>query len=113
LPAGKIVHAILDNYATHKHPRFAPGWHVIRAGCSTSPPPRAPGSTRWRTSSPLSPDDASAVVYSRPSSTFSPPSTDTSTTTTPTQSPSSGPSQPRTSSPKSNDCLYLSYESVH
>jgi DDE superfamily endonuclease len=51
IPAGKIVHVILDNYATHKHPKslpsrrrgFAPGSAGIRGSSSTSPRPRPPG----------------------------------------------------------------------
>src|SRR5713101_750968 len=60
VPAGKVIHAVLDNYATHKHPKSLPsrrrgcwpGWRAIRAGPSTSPRPRPRGSTRSRTSSP-------------------------------------------------------------
>ena len=35
VPAGKIIHVILDNYGTHKHP--------TRDGSSTSRPHRRPG----------------------------------------------------------------------
>jgi transposase len=60
VPAGKLIHAVLDNYATHKHPKSLPlrrrgcslGWRAIRAGSFISPRPRPPGSTPWRTSSP-------------------------------------------------------------
>ena len=53
VPAGKLIHAVLDNYATHKHPKVhAPGWRAIRAGPSTSPRPPPPGSTRLRASFP-------------------------------------------------------------
>ena len=52
VPAGKLIHAVLDNYGTHKHPRSGPGWSAIRAGCSTSPRPPPPGSTPSRASSP-------------------------------------------------------------
>jgi len=41
VPAGKLVEAIVDNYATHKHPRSKPGSNGIRAGTSISP--RRPG----------------------------------------------------------------------
>src|SRR3989454_4954086 len=48
VPAGKLIHTVLDNYATHKHPKSLPsrrrgcwpGWRAIRAGLSTSPRPR-------------------------------------------------------------------------
>ena len=43
LPPDKAVHVILDNYATHKQPRSAPGWPAIRAGPSTSCPHRVRG----------------------------------------------------------------------
>jgi transposase len=60
VPAGKLIHAVLDNYATHKHPKSLPsrkrgcwpGCRAIRAGPSTSPRPPPPGSTRSKTSSP-------------------------------------------------------------
>src|SRR5712692_1857035 len=60
VPAGKLIHAVLDNYATHKHPKSLPsrrrgswpGCRAIRAGPSTSPRPRPPGSMRSRTSFP-------------------------------------------------------------
>jgi transposase len=50
---GKVIHAILDNYATHKHPKVAawlarhPRWvfHFT--------PPSPPGSTPSRASSPF------------------------------------------------------------
>ena len=51
VPAGKLVHAIMDNYGTHKHPRCGPGSRATRAGPSTSPRPRPRGSTRSRASS--------------------------------------------------------------
>lgn len=36
VPAGKLIHVILDNYATHKHRRCGLGWPGIRAEPSTS-----------------------------------------------------------------------------
>jgi hypothetical protein len=58
--AGKPIHVVLDNYATHKHPKSLPsrrrgfwlGLRAIRVGLSTSLRPRPPGSMRSRTSSP-------------------------------------------------------------
>jgi hypothetical protein len=40
VPAGKLIHTVLDNYATHKHPKSLPsrkrgcwpGWRRIRRG---------------------------------------------------------------------------------
>ena len=117
----KPVHAILDNYATHKHPKSLPsrkrgsklGLPAIRAGPSTSRQPRAPGSTPSRTSSPHSPESASSAASSAPSPTSRPPSTAISKRTMTTPSPSSGPNPPTPSSPSSTDCLYLPFEPVH
>jgi hypothetical protein len=52
VPAGKAVHVILDNYAAHKHPKFASGSIGTRASPSTLRQPRAPGSMPSRVSSP-------------------------------------------------------------
>jgi transposase len=60
IPAGKIIHVVLDNYATHKHakslpPRrrgFAPGSTDTPALSSITPRPRPLGSMRSRASSP-------------------------------------------------------------
>ena len=50
--AGKIIHAVLDYYATHGHPKVRElGSSAIPAGSSTSPQPPAPGSTPSRISS--------------------------------------------------------------
>jgi len=35
VPAGKVIHVILDNYCTHKHSK-GNGWSVIPGGHSTS-----------------------------------------------------------------------------
>src|SRR5277367_4450735 len=59
-PAGREVHVIVDNYATHKDPkslpRCRPGFRLglvdTSAFISTSPRPRLPGSTRSRASLP-------------------------------------------------------------
>lgn len=54
VPAGKVIHAIVDNHATHKHPRVHQ-WLVRHpAGRSTSPRPPRPGSMRLKASSPSS-----------------------------------------------------------
>jgi len=52
IPAGKIVHVILDNYGSHKHPRCAPGSIAIRISCSTTSQNRPLGSIPSRVSSP-------------------------------------------------------------
>ena len=64
---GRIIHAIADNYATHKHPKSLPrrkpgscsGSPITRAGCFISPPPPHPGSTPSKVSSQPSPADKS------------------------------------------------------
>jgi hypothetical protein len=64
---GRIIHAIADNDATHKHPKSLPrrkpgsssGSPIIRAGCSISPRPPHPGSTPSKVSSRPSPAGAS------------------------------------------------------
>jgi transposase len=43
IPAGKVVHAILDNYAAHKTPEVRRWWRGIRAGPSTLRRPPARG----------------------------------------------------------------------
>ena len=52
VPAGKTIHAIVDNYAAHKHPNVGHGGsNAIRDGRSISHRHRLPGSTRSRASS--------------------------------------------------------------
>jgi hypothetical protein len=73
---------VLDNYATHKPPKSLPsrkrgcwlGCRAIRAGRSTSPRSRPPGSTPWKTPSPRCPGSASAAVSSDRPPTCRPPS---------------------------------------
>ena len=60
VPAGKAIHAIVDNYATHKHPKVRQWLARIRAGPSTSPRPRRHGSTPSKASSPSSQAGAQA-----------------------------------------------------
>ena len=43
VPAGKVIHVILDNYAAHKHPNVRKWLARHPAGSSTSPRPRARG----------------------------------------------------------------------
>ena len=52
VPAGEIIHAVLDNYATHKHPKVRAWLERHPDGPSTSPQPPPPGSTPSRASSP-------------------------------------------------------------
>jgi transposase len=52
VPAGKLIHAIADNYATHKHPKVRAWLAAIRVGRFTSRPPPPLGSMLSRVSSP-------------------------------------------------------------
>jgi hypothetical protein len=99
VPAGKVIHVILDNYAAHKHANVRrwltrhPRWifHFTR--------PHAPGSTPSRPCSPSSPNASSNAACSPPSSLCRKPSTTSSRPTTVTPSRSSGKPTPRPSSP--------------
>lgn len=51
IPAGKVIHAIVDNYAAHKHEKFGLGWPKIRAGQSSSRRHPVHGSTPLKASS--------------------------------------------------------------
>ena len=54
VPTDLEIHIVLDNYATHKHPRSRRGSPRGRAGTSTSSRPTAHGSTWSSASSPTS-----------------------------------------------------------
>jgi hypothetical protein len=91
VPAGKLIPAILDNYAAHKHPKCAPGSTGTQVGRFISRPLPAPGPTPSRPSSLPSPAGVcNAGCSTRPR----PQSTDTSGNTTPNPNPSSGPPIP-------------------
>ena len=113
IPAGKLVHAILDNYASHKHPK-------VKAWLARHPRWTfhfTPKSGSWLNAvegffSKLTRQRIRRGVANR-SLTFRPPSTATSTSTTTTPSPSCGPSPPIPSSPSSAERLYHLFESVH
>jgi hypothetical protein len=53
MPAGKLIHGIADNYATHKHPKVRAWLQRTRAGYSTSRRLLRRGSTPSKASSPL------------------------------------------------------------
>ena len=92
VPAGKLVHAVVHEPTPPTSiQRLWRGWTAILAGCSTSPQPRRPGSTRSRGSSPNSPSGGSSAASSTPSSRSRPLSTASSPTPTPTRAPSTGP----------------------
>ena len=102
IPAGKIIHVILDNYGPHKHPKTR-AWlarHPRFVFHYTRPPP--PGSTPSRASSPNSASAASNAVCSARSSISRPPSIAFSGKPTMTPNPSYGPPIPIRSSPPSD-----------
>src|SRR5437588_3809253 len=94
VPAGKVIHAVLDNYATHKHPRVLAWLARHRAGPSTSPLPRPPGSTPSRTFSRRSPGNSSAAASSARSPNCRPPSMPISPHTMPVPNRLYGPTPP-------------------
>jgi DDE superfamily endonuclease len=99
VPAGKTVHAILDNYATHKHPKVIewlgrhPRWSFHFTPTSASWLNAVEGLFA------ISPSGASSAASSKASSISRPPSIASSPTTTSSQSPSSGPPIQTKSSP--------------
>ena len=46
IPAGRLIHVILDNYGSHSTPKSGLGLLGTRVGHFTSPQPRRRGSTR-------------------------------------------------------------------
>ena len=83
VPVRMAIHAVVDNYATHKHPKVPNGWPGIPAGRFTSRLPRHPGSTPSKASSPNSRDGASSVECSGRLPTFRLESTGSSKKPTP------------------------------
>jgi hypothetical protein len=101
VPAGKTIHAIIDNYAAHKHPMSADGSNAIRDGRSTSRRRPLPGSTRSRASSQPSRSEGSSAASSGPSPTCKPRSTASSKSTISSPGPSHGLQTRTKSSPPS------------
>jgi transposase len=102
VPVGKVIHAVVDNYAPTSTQKCANGWRGILAGRSTSPRPQHPGSTRSKASLPSSRASASSAAYSDPSLTCNSPSTASFQIQTQIQSPSCGPPIQSVSSQLSN-----------
>jgi transposase len=94
--ARKALHAIVD-------PRCKNGWPGIRAGRSTSRPPRRHGSMPSRASSPSSPDAVSSAACSGRSTISRPQSNASSPRQMTIPSLSSGPQSQTASSPLSNE----------
>src|SRR5712671_3951493 len=103
VPAGKIIHAVIDNYVTHKHPKVLAWLERHPRWSFTLPQPRAPGSMPWRGSSQSLPNGASNLASSAPSPICKPPSTASSPSTIKNPSPSSGPKTQTRSSPPLNE----------
>jgi putative transposase len=91
VPVQLDIHLVVDNYATHKHPKSEPGSPAVRVGIFTSRPPMLPGSTRSNASSPSSPNALSVAALSFPPPTSSKRSTASSAITTQPHVPSCGP----------------------
>ena len=66
--AGKIIHVILDNYGSHKHPKVRAWLDRHPASPSTTRRNRPPGSMPSRVSSPSSASDGSSAACSARSS---------------------------------------------
>src|ERR1700745_520302 len=81
VPAAKAVHVVLDNYATHKHPKVTAWLTGTNASPSTSPQLPAPGPMQSKVGLPSSPGSGSSAAYSPQSSNFRPPSGASSPTT--------------------------------
>ncbi len=121
VPAGKVIHAILDNYATHKHPKVKqwladnPRWvfHFTPTSAFPAFAGTGSGSTPSRASSQSSPEGASVAASSNPSPNWKMPSAATSAITTVTPSPLSGRNPPKKFSANSSACLHHLNESVH
>jgi putative transposase len=107
VPAELDLHVVVDNYATHKHPKVRAWLAQRRVGTSTSPQPTPPGSTRWSASSRWPPSVRSLAVPLLRSPTWSARSTTSSTTTMARHSLSSGPPPPTQSSKNSPDFVIV------
>jgi transposase len=101
VPAGKLVHAIMDNYATHKHPKVIAWLDRHPRWCFILPRSRHHGSMPSRVSSPSLPSGASSEACSTPSSRFKLRSTASWPTPTPIHALSFGPKIQKKSSPPS------------
>ena len=113
VPAGKLIHAVLDNYATHKHPKVL-AWlsrHPRRFFHFT--PTSASGLNAVDNFFSKMTGNASAAASSIRSSTCRAPSPLTLPSTMLTQNRSSGPNPQMPSSPNSTACLYSLNASEH
>ena len=99
------IHLVLDNYATHKHPRSKRGLQKDRATIFTSRPLRPLGSIRWSAGSASSANAPSSAARSTASPSSSRRLSASSHNTMPPLRPSSGSRRPSRSSPSSN--VYL------
>ena len=114
VPAGKLVHVILDNYAAHKHPKVR-GWLTFhpRLDLPLHPNILLLAQRRRRFLRQSSQSNVSSAASSTRSSISRPPSeTLSSNTPTTIRSPSSGQRIPTKSSPLSDDG-HQALDSIH
>lgn len=113
VPAGKVIHAIVDNYAAHKYSTVLEWLANHPDGRSISRPPQRRGSTPSKDFSRSSPAAKSADPSSNPSPISKTPSSATSRRTTRIPSHSSGPQPQPQSSKSSLRSLNHPNESIH
>ena len=112
VPAGKLIHAILDNYAAHKHPKVSawlarhPRWTFHFTPTSASWLNAVEGFFSRLTRQRIRRGAFARSPISRPPSTLI-------SSTMPTPNPSSGPNPPTPSSPNSTASLYHLNASEH
>ena len=107
VPAELTVHLIVDNYATHKHPKVR-RWLAARPRFQIHyTPPMPPGSTRWRSGSTSSPNAQSVAGHSGTSVSWWRRSMISFVITTSAAIPSCGRPPPIRSSRRSSDFVRL------
>ena len=101
VPVGKVIHAVVDNYATTNTRGCADGWPVTALDLPLHPT-SASGLTPLKASSPSSHASGSSAASSNLSSNCNSRSTASWPRPTPIPNPSSGPPTPNASSPPSS-----------
>jgi len=113
VPAGKLIHAVLDNYATHKHPKVLawlshhPRWtfHFTPTSASWLNAVESFFSKMTRHASVVAPSARSSICRA--------PSTPISPSTMPIPNPSSGPNPPTPLSQNSIVSPYYLFDPLH
>jgi transposase len=101
VPADKTVHVVLDNYATHKHPKVTAWLARHQRFTFHFTPTSSPGPMPSKAYLPSLPSNASNAASSHRLSSFRPPSTASSLKPTTSPSHSCGPNPPTPFSPSS------------